>query len=175
MWERHIDAPAFKGYVSADYRSVYRELAKLRGRVWKVLEWGSGLGVVTIMASRMGFDAYGIESEPDLVEMSRTFARTYGPDARFTRGSFIPDEFEWNAADGDEMHWTEVDAPAAYDELEMELSDFDLVYAFPWPDEHVLFRNIMRKCGHRDALLLSYDSREGIQLVRADDRCERLS
>ena len=149
--------------------AVYRELAKLRGRVWNVLEWGSGLGVVTIMASRMGFDAYGIESEAELVEMSQGFAQKYGPKARFAQGSFIPDEFEWRAEEGDEVHWTAVNAVSAYDELEMELSEFELVYAFPWPDEHVLFRNIMRQCGHRDALLLSYDSREGIQLTKASE------
>ncbi len=59
---------AFEGYVSADYLSVFHSLAQLRNRVSTVLEWGSGLGVVSIMASRMGFEAFGIEAEAVLVE-----------------------------------------------------------------------------------------------------------
>jgi len=163
LWERHLHAPAFEGYVSADYLAVYESLARLQGRVLTVLEWGSGLGIVTIMASRMGFQAYGIEAEPDLVEFSERFAKAYGPKARFAQGSFIPDDFECNPADGDEVCRTIVDIPSAYDELDMELRDFDLVYAYPWPDEHILFRNIMRRFGRRGAMLLSYDSREGMQ------------
>ncbi len=61
LWERHHQTPAFHGYVSADYQTVFESLARLQGRVLTVLEWGSGLGITTIMASRMGFNAYGIE------------------------------------------------------------------------------------------------------------------
>ena len=71
--------PRFTGTSSADYLTVYESLAQLRGRVLTVLEWGSGLGVVTIMASRMGFEAYGIEAEPDLVEYSENFAQGIRP------------------------------------------------------------------------------------------------
>ena len=63
-----------------------------------------------------------------------------------------------------------MDAASAYDELDMELRDFDLVYAYPWPDEHILFHNIMRRFGRREALFLSYHEREGVELVRFDDR-----
>ncbi len=165
LWDQHHDAPAFHGYVSADYRAVYESLARLRGSVVTFLEWGSGLGVVTIMASRMGFEAYGIEAEPDLVDYAEGFAAVYGPQARFAQGSFIPADFRWNPAE-EEVHRTIVDAAAAYDELDMELRDFDLVYAYPWPEERSLYHSIMRKCGRRNAMLLSYDAREGIELIR---------
>ena len=170
LWEQHSETPAFHGYVSADYRTVYESLAQLRGTVSTVLEWGSGLGVVTIMASRMGFEAYGIEAEPRLVNYSEDFAQIYGPEARFALGSFIPDEFEWNPADGEEVCRTVIDAASAYDDFDMELRDFDLVYTYPWPDERVLYHNIMRQFGCRNALLLSYDVREGMELVRVCDR-----
>lgn len=170
LWEQHQHTPAFHGYVSADYLAVSKSLARLRGRVLTVLEWGSGLGVTAIMASRMGFEAYGIEAEPRLVEYSETLAKSYGPTARFVQGSFIPDDFEWNPGEGDEANRTIIDAPSAYDKLDMELRDFDLVYAYPWPDEHTLYHNIMRHFARRDALLLSYDCREGTQLVAFRDR-----
>ena len=168
IWLRHQDMPAFHGYVSADYQAVYQSLARLRGRVLTVLEWGSGLGVVTIMASRMGFQAYGIEAEADLIEHSENLAQTYGPQARFAQGSFVPDDFEWNPADGDDVYRTVIDTAAAYDELDMELRDFDLIYAYPWPDERSLYHNILRKYGQPGALLLIYDAREGIELVHGD-------
>lgn len=169
LWEQHQDLPAFAGYVSADYRVVFDSLAELRGRVFNVLEWGSGLGVVTIMASRMGFEACGIESELSLVEYSEDFASQYGPEARFAQGSFIPDDFEWKPAEGEDVNRTMIDIAAGYDTLDMQLRDFDLIYAYPWPEEHTLFRNIIREFGHREAMLLSYDAREGINLVRVGE------
>jgi len=174
LWDQRQNAAAFHGYVSADYMAVYRSLAELRGRVLTFLEWGSGLGIVTIMASQMGFEAYGIEAEPELVDLSNGFAQAHGSDARFAEGSFVPDDFVWDPADGSDVNRTIIDVPAAYDELDMELRDFDLVYAYPWPDEHTLFRNIVRQFGRQDTLFLSYDAREGTELIRFDDPRRRL-
>jgi len=155
--------------VSADYEAVYESLAQLRSRAVTLLEWGSGLGVVTIIASRMGYEAYGIEAEPLLVEYAEDFSQAYGAEARFAQGSFVPDDFEWNPSGGDEAIRTMIDAPSAYDDLELELQDFDLVYAYPWPDERTFYHNIMRHCGRNNAMLLSYDAREGMELVRFND------
>ncbi|MCH2113587.1 MAG: class I SAM-dependent methyltransferase [Pirellulales bacterium] len=166
LWTEKCDTPAFHAYVSADYEAVYESLAELRGQVHTVLEWGSGLGVVTIMASRMGFEAYGIEVEPQLVEYAKQFAEAYGNQAQFAQGSFVPDDFVWNPSSGDEAIRTMIDTPGAYGQWDMELQDFDLVYAYPWPDERTFYHNIMRDCGRCDALLLSYDAREGVELVR---------
>jgi len=169
LWDRYHHTPAFHGYVSADYLTVYESLARLCGRAMTFLEWGSGPGIVTIMASRLGFEAHGIETEPDLIKYSQRLAQTYGPNARFAQGSFISDDFEWNDANG-EVSRTSFDGVSAYDDLDLELKDFDLVYAYPWPEEHTLYRNIMLECGRRDALLLSYDAREGTKLVVLNDR-----
>lgn len=166
LWTVHQNDPEFLGYVSADYLAVFRMLSALRDRAQTFLEWGSGLGVVTIMASRLGYDAYGIETEELLVDYSRDFAARYAPKANFALGNFIPDEFEWQPSEGDEVQRTAIDTPAAYATLDMELRDFDLVYAYPWPDEQTLFSNIMRQCGGRGAYLLSYDVREGLSLKR---------
>ena len=96
IWEAFQNRREFRAYVSADYAEIYQALVRLRGRVTSVLEWGSGLGVVTIMASNLGFEAYGIESEPRLVDWSRKLAEEYGPAAQFVTGSFIPREYEWD-------------------------------------------------------------------------------
>jgi hypothetical protein len=167
IWERKNGEAAFHGYVSADYLSLYETLRQHQGKATTFLEWGSGLGVATIMASRMGFDAYGIEAEEGLVEISHQLAAQYGPDAKFAVGSFIPDEFEWEPSGDEDIDRTEVDAAAAYYLIDMEIRDFDLVYAYPWPDEHGLFKSIFRQFSQPGATFITYDSREGIQTSEA--------
>ena len=76
LWEKHRQTPAFEGYVSGDYAALYHALAEFQGQAWTFLEWGSGLGVLTIMASRMGFEAYGIETEATLIEHAEDLARS---------------------------------------------------------------------------------------------------
>jgi len=118
------------------------------------------------MASRMGFEAYGIEAEPKLVEFSEEFADKYGPDACFAQGSFIPEEFDGDPAAGEHIDRTMLDFTSGYEELDMELRDFDLIYAYPWPEEHAFFRGIVREFGHANAMLAIYDAREGLELTR---------
>ena len=92
--------PSFEGYVSADYRAVYESFVILQGHASTFLEWGSGLGVVSIMASRMGFEAYGIEARSELVEYARLLSLAYQSNAKFAAGNFLPDDFQWNPAMG---------------------------------------------------------------------------
>jgi hypothetical protein len=173
LWHRSQVADGFHAYVSADYDAVFRSLVPLRGRVDTFLEWGSGLGVVTIMASRLGFEAYGIENEPELVEYSNAFGKRYGPDAQFVCGNFFPREFEWNAAEGEIEVRTTLQGVSAYERMGRKLTDFDLVYAYPWPEEHQLYQNVMRKHGRLDSLLLTYDVRRGMELHRCGHPSDR--
>lgn len=165
LWEDKQSRPSFYSYASADYVDVYLELAKLQADFTTFLEFGSGLGIVTIMASRLGFDAYGIEAEDELVDYSREFAEQFGPKAQFATGSFIPDAFEWDPYEGDESVRTFVDVPAGYDQFDMVLTDFDLIYAYPWPTEHALYNNVLQQFARPGATFLSYDAREGIGLA----------
>ena len=168
LWEANENRPAYALYVSADYMAIFEKLCQLRGRVDTVLEWGSGLGVVTIMANRLGFDAYGIEAESELVKLAETLAAKYQATPRFVVGSFIPAEFEEDMRAGEEFGRTITNAAPAYEELDMELRDFDLVYAFPWPDEHGIYRSIMKRHASRNALYMRYDAREGLSLTRVN-------
>ena len=166
VWEQSKKDRAFERYVSADYEAVFEALCQLRGQARTFLEWGSGLGAVTIMAARLGFEAYGIEAEARLVDRAYQFADQFHAQVQFATGNFIPAGFEWSPADGDEPDRTILDDQPAYDQLDMELRDFDLVYAYPWPDEHALYRNILRRCGGENTLLMTYDGREGVEINR---------
>ena len=114
------------------------------------------------------FDAMGIESEGELVRHSRLLAEKYAPSARFVHGSFIPAEYEWDSEFLGEGVRSDVDIEPGYEELDMELRDFDLVYAFPWPDEQPLLFDIMKQCGADQALYLTFDAREGMLLRRIE-------
>ncbi|MBK9129928.1 MAG: hypothetical protein IPM13_19440 [Phycisphaerales bacterium] len=59
---------------------------------------------------------------------------------------------------------------AAYRELGLDLADFDLVYAFPWPGEEERFLEMVRVCGRRDTLLLIYGASDGYQLFERGRR-----
>lgn len=166
IWDQHDADPAFAGYVSADYEVIFHELKKLKSLGVKTfLEWGSGLGVVAIMASRIGFDAFGIEAESKLVDISCDLIEDFGSNAKIALGSFIPDAFVWEPAKDDETQRTSIDAPDAYESIELELSDFDVVYAYPWPTEQLLYRQILGEFGGPNVKLLTYDARCGAELV----------
>ena len=158
----------FANYVAADYAQVLESLLEHRGKRQRFLEWGSGLGVATIMASRLGFESYGIEIESVLVEFAIELAETHDADAEFFVGSFIPDGFELDIEEGDEVFRTVEHTEPAYDEMDMELRDFDLVYAYTWPDEHGFHFSIMRQFANPQAILLTYDAREGIESWHVD-------
>ena len=166
LWEQQQSSDGFHGYVSADYEAVFRSLVHLRGQARTFLEWGSGLGVVTIMASRLGFEAYGIENEPELVDHAHAFGERFAPAARFVRGNFFPSEFTWNPGEGEIEVRTALPGAAAYERMGRKLSDFDLVYAYPWPGEHQLYQKVMRKYGGPNSLFLTYDVRRGMELYR---------
>jgi SAM-dependent methyltransferase len=166
IWNEHEAEAAFEGYVSADFAAIYERLVKLRTRAQTFLEWGSGLGVVATMASRLGFDAYGIEIKPELVHAARDLAARFRAQPKFAVGSFIPDAFDERIHSGDEFFRTECNEPDAYSVLRMDLGDFDLIYAYPWPEEHTVFRSIVRRCAAPHTLYLQFDVREGLSLSR---------
>ena len=168
-WESFKNDNEFCTYVSADFEAVLDALIELRQQAHTCLEWGSGMGVAAIMASRLGFESYGIEVNPRLVELSREFADEYEVDVEFAQGNFIPDEYEWTPDKGDFGERMLFSDPAAYDQLDMELRDFDIVYAYPWPEEHALYRSIVCECGSNHSVLLTYDIYEGIQVTRFND------
>jgi len=81
-------------------------------------------------------------------------------------GGFVSADYEWGIELPGNPSRTETDSRAAYDELDMQPHDFDLVYAYPWPDEHGLYLDIIRNHGGKNTLFMSFDAREGVSLTR---------
>lgn len=165
LWEAFEAAPraGFHPFVPADCDAVRAALLPLRapGRRW--LEWGSGAGTLTVLAALLGFDACGIELDAALVDTARALAERHGARARFAAGSFLPSGYVYRAPDGDRRTGTLGAGPSGYLQLGRALEDFDVVFGYPWDGEAPLMRDLMRRYGRPDALLLLNDAVDGIQ------------
>jgi hypothetical protein len=165
--------PAF---VPSDFASAWRSLEAIdrlglaTGRLF--CEWGSGFGVVTGLAALTEFDACGIEIEPTLVEEARRLAEEFHLPCEFACGSFIPDDAEEIALNPSEMAWLSTDAPDAYAELQLNVDDFDVIYAYPWPDEQDILGDLFDQFAADGALLCTFESPDEV-LVRRKVRRRR--
>lgn len=153
-FDAEVRAQDFHPFVPADYDVVLDALLALRAPGQRFLEWGSATGVITIMADLLGYEAYGIELDADLVETARALARKYGSGARFAAGSFLPGGYRYRPRNGDGRLGTIGDGESGYRELGVPLDDFDIVYGYPWGGEEPMMLDLMRAYGGRDARLL---------------------
>jgi hypothetical protein len=169
-FESDVRELRFHPFVPSDYERVLRTLLTLRGPGLRFLEWGSATGVITIMADLLGFEAYGIEIDPELVDIARGLAERCDSDARFAVGSFLPDGYEWMSETGDPRLGTIGRGASGYPALGRCLEDFDLVFAFPWEGETPIMHDIMRRRGGSRARFLLYHSKDGVQVYRRGKR-----
>lgn len=172
IWNRfdvEVRQHAWHPFVPADYQRVQRALLPLRSPGLRFLEWGSATGVITIMADLLGFEAYGIELDPELDAIARGLAERFGSGARFAAGSFLPAGYEWRSETGDRRLGTIGHGASAYAELQHPLEDFDLVFAYPWTGEEPAMHDLMRRYGAIGARLLLYDP-QGVQVYRRGRR-----
>ncbi len=163
LWRRfdqEVRRRSWHPFVPADYQRALRTLLALREPGRRFLEWGSAMGVITIVADLLGFEAYGIELDPELVAIARRLARQFDSGARFVVGSFLPAGYEWRPSDGDGRLGTIGVGRAGYAELGHELADFDVVWAYPWSGEEPIMRDIMRRHGRADGCLVLHGARE---------------
>ena len=163
------------GFVASDSTTVYRALRTITETNLSTgticCEWGSGLGVAASLATMLGFQACGIEIEESLVEASRKLAADFDLPVDFVQGSFVPAGAESLAEESytdnsSEFLWVVTDADDAYEQLELEPVDFDLVFAYPWPGEDDLIANLFERYAAEEALLLTYDQFDSIYLRR---------
>jgi hypothetical protein len=159
--------PAF---VPSDYEGVFRSLRALvdgpllRGQ--QFLEWGSGLGVATSLAALLGFETHGIETDWSLVEGARELAEAFDLPAEFVHGSFVPEEGEAKLLAAGDYSWLNTASDYAYDDIGLEPDDFDIIYAYPWPDEEEATAKLFHRYGGVGAVLLTFKGGDGFRLRR---------
>lgn len=164
------------GFVPSDYDAVWRTLAALRRHepdARRLLEWGSGFGVVVGLAVLLGYEAAGIEVDRALVGASRQLLAEHRLRATIAAGSFVPERHPVRDRFTDVETRTVLDQPDAYDELAADLDDFDVVFAYPWPTEEALYRDVFVRGANYGAVLLTYSRTEGVRAYRKVGRGAR--
>ncbi len=163
------------GFVPSDFVTVYRSLRAITeanlASGTSLCEWGSGFGVVASLAAMLEFKVCGIEIEGVLVDASRRLADDFGLPVEFVHGSLVPSGAEAYVeeayADNNAESLSLVtDADDAYDELGLNLDDFDVVFAYPWPGEERLIENLFEKYAAEGTLLLMYNQYNSVRLRR---------
>jgi len=129
-------------------------------------EWGSGLGVVASLAAMLGFDAWGIEIDRDLVAASEALADEFDLPVSFVCGNFIPADSDVCTDDTGETAWLAMGGANAYDEMALDPEDFDVVFAYPWPGEERVIEELFDRHAAVGAVLLTYHGLEGMRLRR---------
>ena len=155
----HRNQP-ISGFVASDYRQVFfaiqylKTTGLLRGRCF--CEWGSGLGVVAGLAAIQGFLAYGIEVEPLLVNESVKLLKRHQLDVVIACGSFIADTSTPPELNHEEMSWIDLEAESGYHLVDLEPSDIDLFFVYPWPGEDQFVQQLFEQTATTGAILLAY-------------------
>ena len=163
------------GFVPCDFSWAYsglfhlNELGLAAGR--EFCEWGSGVGIVAMLAQRLGWRACGIEIESLLVDAAEDLARRHDIAVEFIDGSFVPRgldaDLERISAELDGgTFWMATESDDSYDRLEKEPSDFDVVFAYPWPGEGDLIEMVFDRSAAVGALLLTFDQFRAMKLQR---------
>jgi hypothetical protein len=114
----------------------------------------------------LGFDARGIEIEAELVDAAQELADDFGLAAEFVRGSFIPCEGSAEAAAAGSFAWLTTGEGSAYPQLGLGPDEFDLVFAYPWPDEETVTANWFERSAAEGAILLTYHDVESLRFRR---------
>lgn len=153
-------------YVPSDPRVVasamaeLREGGQLRGELF--CEWGCGFGIATGMAALLGFDAVGIEFEPELAERAAELNEDLGIEVEILNESYLPEGYESVEGVGGkdlivpedtEMTGTEGRHPS-YEGLDP--AEVDLFFVYPYPDEEDFMRDLFEELAEVDAVLLMY-------------------
>ncbi len=160
------------GFVPSDFEPVFQALDSLveenlaSGDVF--CEWGSGFGVVAMLAQLLEFQTYGIEIENSLVVGAQQLADEFDLPVDFVCGSFVPEGGERIV---DELcsgtdSWLTGIADDAYSQLGMSPNDFDVIYAFPWPGEENVIAGLFDEFCAVGSLLLTFDHLEGVRVRR---------
>ena len=167
----------FQGMPPALIRVCFMNLLAMRRSVSAVMDLGCGNGVFALMAAALGWDSYGIEASAFLVEKAnvlRDKLRSEGviqtqTRCEFATGSLYPPEFNvayedfvrQNAKNNVTMP---INLPAtAYEQLGVDLSEMDVIYAFTWSDQMPFLCRFLNEKAQADAVFVlpHYRSVEG--------------
>lgn len=144
-------------YAAADPLVVFSELRKHANQALQFIEWGSGVGTMTIMADLIGYRACGIERDARLAGISEQLARQSGSRASFGVGSFVPDWVRPIEVPGVPPEFAISNGgPDGYAAISHKPDDFDVIYVFPHPELIDTVHDLFARTAKPGARLLVY-------------------
>lgn len=168
--ERYQMTSRTPAFVPSDHAGAYGVLrAVAAGNLApgpRFCEWGSGFGVVASLAAMLDFDACGIEIDGDLVAAAQELADDFDVHVQFVRDSFIPPGGEKYADVSGTFAWLTTDAGGGEDELGLSADDFDVIFAYPWPDEEWVIEGLFDRYAAVGAVLVTYHGGDGFRARR---------
>lgn len=156
-------------YLPGDSEMLYAALKSVTerelplGRVY--CEWGSGFGIGTCLASLLGYEAWGIEIEDQLVDISVELASDLDIVANFLNTSYLPEGFESYEGVGGEILVRDEglsypgdisDFEPIYDGMDHELVEVDVFHVYPWPYQQEFMHQLFDAVAVEGALLITY-------------------
>jgi hypothetical protein len=175
--EQFLLTARLPAFVPGDYVGMYRVLRAIAesdvARGNRFCEWGSGFGVVTSLAAGLDYEAYGIEVEGELVDSARLLADDFDLAAEFVHGSFVPRGGEDQVHRAGTYSWFTTEGDYAYEELGLDPDDFDVVYAYSWPDEEGVVADLFSRYAGAGAVLVTYHGGTDFRLRRKTARRTR--
>lgn len=165
------DQPQIEQFVAADYRLVFQSLnwavhnQPMIGR--RFLEWGCGFAVVSVLAECLALNAIGIEAESVLLEQGHRTVADWQSKAELVHGNFLPPGSE-DLADDPTLPSIGHEIGSAYQSIGLDLDDFAIVYAYPWPGEDDFHERVFDRHGAAGALLMLFCGPNDVRLWRKD-------
>ena len=150
-----------------------KESGILRGNTF--CEWGSGFGIAACMASLIGFEAYGIELEEGLVELSTQLAQDLNIPVEILCTSYLPEGYEeCEGIGGKDLLPPQattsggqiIDTTPVYDGLDPD--DVDLFFVYPWPGQEEFMMDLFEEVATEDAILLIHHADKSVTAYRKD-------
>ena len=163
------DRPQIEQFVAADYHLVYQCLnwtLQFQPRLGqRFLEWGSGFSIVSAIAAELGLNSFGIEAERDLLAMGRKTIETWNVSVELVEGNFLPPGAA-QLSDDPMLPSLSHDVADAYQKIGLDLDDFALVYAYPWPGEDDFHEFVFDRYAASGALLMLFCGPNDVRLWR---------
>ena len=86
--------------------------------------------------------------------------------------SVLPAGFDASAS-GQQFAWLTTDADSGHRALDLGPDDFDVIFAYPWPDEESLTADLFERWGQVGAVLVTYHTRDELCVRRKTARGRR--
>ena len=127
------------------------------------------------MAAMLGYKAYGIEIEEELVRLSKALAQRLRIPVDMICTSMFPKGYHsCSGVEGAELVKSEScrdqndegRCPLRYDGMDIDIAEIGLFFAYPWAEERALIQDLFEAVAAPGAILVVYHTDHDIRVCR---------